>query len=135
MVDLVVLMLAMFLIFAVGNQRFQFHVGRVKRVKANWRYRQIFVFPLGATLSIVSIFRLVGHFRPDQCAACTRVSYSLLGTLYPGWIFTLLGFLGVKSFAAIKDRMNRAFVIIAIICGPFLMWVGFHDIVLWMRSG
>jgi hypothetical protein len=133
MIDIVALVVAMFLIFVVGNQRFQFEVGKYKRVKANGHFRVIFVFPLGATLSIVAIFRLIGHYRPDQCATCSRVSYDLLSTLYPGWALSLMGIFGVKSFAKIKERMTRAFVIIAIICGPFLMWVGFHDIVLWVR--
>ena len=135
MVDLGALVLAMFLMFVVGNQRFQFQVGRFKHVKANGHFRLIFVFPLGATLSLIAIFRLIGHLRPDQCTPCSRVSYGVLSTLYPGWALTSIGLFGVKSFAVIQKPMIRALVIISIICGPFLMWVGFHDIVLWMRSG
>jgi hypothetical protein len=134
MIDVGILIVAMFLIFVVGNQRFQFEVGKYKRVKANGHFRLIFVFPLGATLSIVAIFRLIGHYRPDQCATCARVSYDLLSTLYPGWAFLLMGLFGVKSFTKIKQRMTRAFVIISIICGPFLLLVGFHEIVLRVRG-
>ena len=135
MVDAGALILAMYLIFVVGNQRFQFQVGRFKRVNANGHFRLIFVFPLGATLSIIAIARLVGHFRPDECAKCSRVSYDVLSALYPGWALTLIGFFGLRSFATIQGRMIRAFVIISTICGLFLMWVGFRDIVLQMRSG
>jgi hypothetical protein len=134
MIDVGILIVAMFLIFVVGNQRFQFEVGKYKRVKANGHFRLIFVFPLGATLSIVAIFRLIGHYRPDQCATCARVSYDLLSTLYPGWALFLMGLFGVKSFTKIKQRMTRAFVIISIICGPFLLLVGFHEIVLRVRG-
>jgi hypothetical protein len=135
MVDVGALILAMFLIFVVGNQRFQFQVGRFKPVNANGHFRFIFLFPLGATLSIIAIARLIGHFRPDECAKCSRVSYDVLFTLYPGWALTLIGLFGVKSFATIQERMIRAFIIISTICGPFLIWVGFHDIILQMRSG
>ncbi len=132
--DLCALVLAIFLIFVVGNQRFQFQIGKFNHVKANGHFGLIFVFPLGATLSLVAILRLIGHFRPDQCATCAHVGYSLLSTLYPGWALSLIGLFGMKSFSAIKGRTNRAFVVIAIICGPFLMWIGFHDLALWVRG-
>ena len=134
MIDLGTLVVAIFLIFVVGNRRFKFQVGRFRPVTASERYKLIFVFPLGSTLLLIAIFRLIGHFRPDLCSTCTGVRYSLLSTLYLGWILSFMGALGLKSFAAIQSRMNRAFVIISIICGPFLMWLGMHDLVLWIKG-
>jgi hypothetical protein len=134
MIDLGALVLAMVLLFLIGDRRLQFSVGKYRPTIVDGQFRLVFIFPLAATLSIVAVFRLIGHLSPDRCATCGRVSYSLLSTLYPGWVLTFLGLFGVRRFAAIQERMTRALVVVSIICGPFLMLVSFHDIVLWVRG-
>jgi hypothetical protein len=91
------------------------------------------MLPLAMTLAIVASIRLFGDFNPKQCPACSRVAYGLVATPYCGWALTVIGLLGLRSFGAIRSRMTRGLVIISIIAGPFLLGIGFHDIIQQIR--
>ena len=134
MFDLGILAFSMFLIFVVCNRRFRFQVGKFKPVEADARYKFLFVFPLGTILAIIAVLRMLGHFNPDRCLNCSQVSYDLIGTIYVGWVLSIYGLFGVRSFRKIKHRAVRAFVVVAIICGPFLMGLGLHDLAVLLRS-
>ena len=133
MIDLGALALAIILALIICDRRLQFRVGKHRPTAVNGHFRLIFVFPLAATLLIVAIFRLVGDISPDRCSTCSRVSYGLITTLYPGWVLTFVGLFGIRFFASIQRRITKGLVIVSIICGPFLMWVGFRELTLWVR--
>jgi hypothetical protein len=133
MVDIFVLAAAVALIFLATNPKWQLQVGKHRRVNADGKFKVAILFPLGATLSIVAGARLIGALDPNLCGACSRITYGVVPTPYIGWVLTFIGVLGLKSFSAVRRPMDRALVIIGIICGPLLLGVGFFEVATQLR--
>lgn len=134
MLDICVLVLAVCLLALASNPRSRIPVGKFHDAIASGKFKAVFLLPLALTLAIVASTRLFGDFNPTECPACSRVAYGLVVTPYSGWALTIIGLLGLRSFRAIRSRMTRGLVIVSIIAGPFLMAIGFHDIIQQIRG-
>jgi hypothetical protein len=134
MFDICVLALAIVLLTMATNRTWDIKIGKHRPVSASGNYKLGLIFPLGAVISILAIIRIVGHFDSGLCVSCSRIPYSLVVTPYVGWVLTFIGLFGLKSFTEIRKPMSRALVIIAIICGPLLLGVGFFQILLRLRA-
>jgi hypothetical protein len=134
MLDICVLVLAVCLLTLAANPKSRITVGKFHNATASGTFKVVFLLPLALTLTIVASARLFGDFNPKQCPACSRVQYSLAVTPYVGWALTVIGLMGLRSFRAIHSRGTRGLVIVSIIAGPFLMGIGFHDIVQQIRA-
>ena len=133
MLDICVLVLAVCLLTLASNPKSRITVGKFHHAPASATEKVIFLVPLALTLAIVASVRLFGDFNPKLCPACSRVEHGLAVTPYIGWALTFIGLLGVRSSPAIRSRMTRGLVIVSIVAGPFLMGIGFHDIMLQIR--
>jgi hypothetical protein len=134
MVDIGALALAIVLIVMASNPRWQIQVGKHRLANASGNLKFAVIFPLGATISIVAVARLIGVLDAKLCPACSRITYGLVLTPYVGWVLTFIGLLGVKSFSTIRRPISRALVVIGIICGPLLLGTGFFEIVVRLRK-
>src|SRR5256885_11701925 len=134
MFDFVVLGLAIVLMVIAVNPRWHLQVGKLRRTPASARFKFCFVFPLGASLSMIAGLRLIGYLNHNLCHTCMRVGYGVVTQLYFGWVFTFIGLLGLRSFATTKKLANRSLIVIASICGPLLLAFGFFEIVVRIKA-
>jgi hypothetical protein len=120
------------LIFA-SRATLPFTVGKHTSIPADRKFTFVILFPLGAALSIVSTARLLGHFAL-QFSPLSKIGYAIGFDLYIGWVLTVLGLLGIRSFKSLQGHLRQGFVIVAIACGPLLLGLGIFQVAVTLRS-
>lgn len=134
MFDGPVLVLAVTVVAIACNPKSQIPVGRIRQKPASPAFKLGVILPLGVAFGIGAASRLIGHLQPNLCRPCGSIPYGIIGNAYFGWVLTFIGLLGLRSFASVRGRINRAFIIIAVICGPFLLTLGFFEILRAIRG-
>jgi len=134
MLDLFALVLAVVLVVIASSSKWQIKVGKHRSALASGAYKLGLIFPLGGTISILAILRLIGRLEPDLCRGCSRITYGLVATPLIGWVLTFIGLIGLKSFGTIDRSLSKALVLIGVICGPLLLGVGFFEILVTLRG-
>jgi hypothetical protein len=134
MFDYCALALAAVLVAFACNPRWELRLGKFRTVTVSGSQKFALVFPLGSTISIIAILRLIGRFDPSLCGTCSRITYDLVWMPYVGWVLAFIGLSGLRSFSVVKGRGSKSLVVLAVVCGPLLVGVGFFEILLRLRA-